>query len=74
MSFYFHSHPLTYGQLFPNWRGTFDGSRPSLAGLDGDHVIDALEGGLMTENELKGLLYLIREPDVRTLTSFKGLY
>ncbi|KAF8621342.1 hypothetical protein AX15_007873 [Amanita polypyramis BW_CC] len=49
--------------LFPNWRGTFDGSRPSLAGLDSDHVIDALEGGLMTENELKGLLYLIREPD-----------
>ncbi|KAF8632155.1 hypothetical protein AX17_004897 [Amanita inopinata Kibby_2008] len=49
--------------LFPNWRGTFDGSRPSLAGLDGEHIIDALEGGLMTENELKGLLYLIREPD-----------
>ncbi|KAK2463821.1 hypothetical protein APHAL10511_004126 [Amanita phalloides] len=49
--------------LFPHWRGTFDGSRPSLAGLDSDHVIDALERGLMTENELKGLLYLIREPD-----------
>ncbi|KIL60917.1 hypothetical protein M378DRAFT_13835 [Amanita muscaria Koide BX008] len=49
--------------LFPTWRGAFDGPRPSLAGLDSDHVIEALEGGLMTENELKGLLYLIREPD-----------
>ncbi|PFH46736.1 hypothetical protein AMATHDRAFT_7452 [Amanita thiersii Skay4041] len=49
--------------LFPKWRGTFDGSRPSLAGLAGDHIIDALEGGLMTESELRGLLYLIREPD-----------
>ncbi|KAM6492751.1 hypothetical protein JOM56_012475 [Amanita muscaria] len=49
--------------LFPAWRGAFDSSRPSLVGLDSDHVIDALEGGLMTENELKGLLYLIREPE-----------
>ena len=31
---------------------------------DGEHVVDALEDGLMTENKMKGLLYLIREPDV----------
>ncbi|KAF8172645.1 hypothetical protein BJ912DRAFT_1025004 [Pholiota molesta] len=51
------------GSLFPRWRGTFDGSRPSLAGVEGDRVIGALEGGLLTEHEISGLLYLIREPD-----------
>jgi hypothetical protein len=50
--------------LFPHWRGRFDGSRPSLAGLEGDRIIGALEGGLLTENEISGLLHLIREPDV----------
>jgi len=49
--------------LFPRWRGTFDGSRPSLAGLDAERVIGALEGGLMGEGEVTGLLHLIREPD-----------
>ncbi|KAF5350962.1 hypothetical protein D9756_008235 [Leucocoprinus leucothites] len=49
--------------LFPQWRGTFDGSRPSLSGLQGERIIGALEGGLLTENEVTGLLYLIREPD-----------
>ncbi|KAG6844811.1 hypothetical protein H0H87_003477 [Tephrocybe sp. NHM501043] len=49
--------------LFPNWRGSFDGSRPSLAGLDNDQVIGALEGGLIGENEVVGLLHLIKEPD-----------
>ncbi|KAF9447674.1 hypothetical protein P691DRAFT_760555 [Macrolepiota fuliginosa MF-IS2] len=49
--------------LFPQWRGGFDGSRPSLAGLQGERIINALEGGLLTENEITGLLYLIREPD-----------
>lgn len=53
-----------FAQLFPRWRGTFDGSRPSLAGLQGEHIIGALEGSLLTENEITGLLYLIREPDV----------
>jgi hypothetical protein len=51
--------------LFPHWRGRFDGSRPSLAGLEGDRIISAFEGGLLTENEISGLLHLIREPDVR---------
>ncbi|KAF8886510.1 hypothetical protein BD779DRAFT_1673142 [Infundibulicybe gibba] len=49
--------------LFPNWRGSFDGPRPSLARLDGDRVIVALEGGVLTETELSGILFLIREPD-----------
>ncbi|KAF8067678.1 hypothetical protein FPV67DRAFT_1149641 [Lyophyllum atratum] len=49
--------------LFPNWRGSFDSSRPSLAGLDNERVISALEGGLIGESEVVGLLHLIKEPD-----------
>ncbi|GLB39240.1 putative ring finger [Lyophyllum shimeji] len=49
--------------LFPNWRGSFDGSRPSLAGLGSERVIGALEGGLIGESEVVGLLHLIKEPD-----------
>ncbi|KAF9003258.1 hypothetical protein BDQ17DRAFT_1355829 [Cyathus striatus] len=49
--------------LFPHWKGSFDGSRPSLAGMTGDRIIKSLEGGLLTEGELAGLLYLIKEPD-----------
>ncbi|KAF4616504.1 hypothetical protein D9613_008773 [Agrocybe pediades] len=49
--------------LFPHWRGSFDGCRPSLAGLEGDRIIGALESGLLTEQEISGLLFLIREPD-----------
>ncbi|KAG6907747.1 hypothetical protein DXG01_007547 [Tephrocybe rancida] len=56
--------PTSVGQLlFPTWRGSFDGSRPSLAGLSNDQVIGALEGGLISENEVVGLLHLIKEPD-----------
>lgn len=57
---------IDFTQLFPNWRGTFDGSRPSLAGLEGTRIANALERGLLTEGEVSGLLHLIREPDVRT--------
>jgi len=32
--------------------------------VQGERIISALEGGLITENEVAGLLYLIREPDV----------
>ncbi|KAG6895436.1 hypothetical protein C0992_001222 [Termitomyces sp. T32_za158] len=56
--------------LFPTWRGSFDGSRPSLAGLDSDQVIGALEGGLIGENEVVGLLHLIREPDLSKFAEF----
>jgi len=65
----FHGYPslnlISLLKLFPHWRGGFDGSRPSLAGVEGERIIGALEGGLLTENEISGLLYLIREPDVR---------
>ncbi|KAJ8073850.1 hypothetical protein PM082_012128 [Marasmius tenuissimus] len=53
--------------LFPAWQGSFDGSRPSLAGLDNDRVISALESGLMTEGDAAALLYLIRSPDAHFL-------
>jgi hypothetical protein len=52
-------------QLFPSWQGNFDGSRPSLAGLDNECVIATLEAGLISEAELGALLHLIRSPDVR---------
>ena len=52
-------------QLFPSWRGHFDGSRPSLAGLDNEEVISTLETGLISDQELTSLLHLIRSPDVR---------
>ncbi|KAK0438324.1 uncharacterized protein EV420DRAFT_1585821, partial [Desarmillaria tabescens] len=53
--------------LFPSWRGAFDGSHPSLAGLNNDRVISALEYGLMTDAEVSALLYLIRSPDAHFL-------
>ncbi|KAK0192333.1 hypothetical protein F5146DRAFT_978738 [Armillaria mellea] len=53
--------------LFPSWRGAFDGSHPSLARLNNDRVISALEYGLMTDTEVSALLYLIRSPDAHFL-------
>ncbi|KAE9385448.1 hypothetical protein BT96DRAFT_840702, partial [Gymnopus androsaceus JB14] len=53
--------------LFPSWLGCFDGSRPSLAGVDNDRVVIALESGLMTESDVTSLLYLIRSPDAHFL-------
>lgn len=50
--------------LFPSWRGRFDGTRPSLAGLGNEMVVSTLEAGLITEGELKALAHLIRAPDV----------
>jgi len=49
--------------LFPSWQGNFDGTRPSLAGLSKEHVVAALENGLISDAELKALLHLIRSPD-----------
>ncbi|KAI0088830.1 hypothetical protein BDY19DRAFT_149916 [Irpex rosettiformis] len=49
--------------LFPSWQGSFDGARPSLAGLDNERVIAALQHGLISDAELKSLLHLIRSPD-----------
>ncbi|KAJ7599274.1 hypothetical protein C8J56DRAFT_186239 [Mycena floridula] len=53
--------------LFPSWRGSFDGARPSLAGLGNGHVVGALESGLMTDSEVVALLYLLRSPDAHFL-------
>ncbi|PCH45064.1 hypothetical protein WOLCODRAFT_133474 [Wolfiporia cocos MD-104 SS10] len=49
--------------LFPSWQGNFDGSRPSLSGLDNERVISTLQRGLLSEVELNCLLHLIRAPD-----------
>ncbi|GJE86652.1 RING-finger domain-containing protein [Phanerochaete sordida] len=49
--------------LFPSWQGTFDGARPTLSGLSNEHVIAALQHGLISESDLKSLLHLIRSPD-----------
>ncbi|KAI0336872.1 hypothetical protein GY45DRAFT_1377691 [Cubamyces sp. BRFM 1775] len=49
--------------LFPSWQGTFDGSRPSLAGLSNENVISTLQRGLLSETELNALLHLIKSPD-----------
>ncbi|KAF5390116.1 hypothetical protein D9757_003827 [Collybiopsis confluens] len=53
--------------LFPSWLGTFDGSRPSLAGVESSRVVASLERGLITESEVASLLYLIRSPDAHFL-------
>ncbi|EKM56936.1 uncharacterized protein PHACADRAFT_183503 [Phanerochaete carnosa HHB-10118-sp] len=49
--------------LFPSWQGVFDGSRPSLSSLSNEHVIAALQHGLISEADLKSLMHLIRSPD-----------
>lgn len=63
-----------YGeQLFPSWQGTFDGARPSLAGLDNEHIIATLQHGLIAEAELTSMLHLIRSPDVRRCIIYRRL-
>lgn len=58
--------------LFPSWKGTFDGQRPSLAGNSfpnsnpnptNPNIISTLETGLLTQTELSSLLHFIRAPD-----------
>ncbi|OAX38356.1 hypothetical protein K503DRAFT_850046 [Rhizopogon vinicolor AM-OR11-026] len=49
--------------LFPSWKGSFEGHRPSLTGLRNDQVTAALETGIMTDTELKALLRLVQSPD-----------
>lgn len=52
--------------LFPSWQGAFDErNRPSLMGLDNYAVRRALEGGLMTPRDMRGLKRLIESPNVR---------
>ncbi|EIN08843.1 hypothetical protein PUNSTDRAFT_143545 [Punctularia strigosozonata HHB-11173 SS5] len=49
--------------LFPGWQGHFDGCRPSLQGLANEHIVAALENGLISDGELTSLMHLIRSPD-----------
>ncbi|KIY70826.1 hypothetical protein CYLTODRAFT_451322 [Cylindrobasidium torrendii FP15055 ss-10] len=53
--------------LFPSWRGSFDGSQPSTAGLDEEQTRHALEQGMLTLSEVASLLFLIRSPDAHFL-------
>ncbi|KAE9383385.1 hypothetical protein BT96DRAFT_951395 [Gymnopus androsaceus JB14] len=59
--------------LFPSWLGCFNGSRPSLAGIDNNCVIIALESGVMTESDVASLLYLICLPDLPFKSSLHAL-
>ncbi|KAH7882435.1 hypothetical protein F5I97DRAFT_1931615 [Phlebopus sp. FC_14] len=49
--------------LFPSWKGKFDGSRPSLTGLNNEQLAMALSAGLITNMELDALMHLVRSPD-----------
>ncbi|KAE9384369.1 hypothetical protein BT96DRAFT_842335, partial [Gymnopus androsaceus JB14] len=54
--------------LFPSWLGCFDGSRPSVAGVDNDQEQRPLEqASIMTRSNVTSLLYLICSPDARFL-------
>ncbi|RXW19467.1 hypothetical protein EST38_g6393 [Candolleomyces aberdarensis] len=49
--------------LFPSWRGTFEGPNPSLVRLEGDLISRAIEVGLLTDSEINSLRHLIQSPD-----------
>lgn len=51
-------------QVFPTWRGSFDGIRPSVQGLDRRRLADAITVGLLTGAELDGLMKLVETPSV----------
>ncbi|KIJ24173.1 hypothetical protein M422DRAFT_195020, partial [Sphaerobolus stellatus SS14] len=53
--------------LYPNWRGKFKGSVPSLDGLNNAQVSEALQRGLLSNIELSNLLNLITTPDSQFL-------
>lgn len=53
--------------LFPSWRGSFEGGKPSLAGVPHGAIGNALKTGLITEGELASLRKLIESPDSRFL-------
>ncbi|KAG9028174.1 hypothetical protein FRB95_006790 [Tulasnella sp. JGI-2019a] len=50
-------------EIFPTWRGSFEASRPSVQGLDQRRIADAINVGLLTEQELDGLMKLVETPN-----------
>ncbi|THH08174.1 hypothetical protein EW145_g2885 [Phellinidium pouzarii] len=48
--------------LFPSWLGGFDGTHPTLDGLDHPSVVRTLENGLITLPEIDGLVALMKNP------------
>jgi hypothetical protein len=49
--------------LFPSWQGAFKGSTPTLAGLSSEHIVSALQTGIITEAELYTIFCRICSPD-----------
>lgn len=52
-------------QLFPHWRGRFEGMRPTISRMDGDAVLRTIDGTLLSDGEVNSLRHLIQSPDVR---------
>lgn len=50
--------------MFPSWHGSYDGSQPTLDGLDHNQKVLALENGLITHAEINALLGLMKNPKV----------
>ncbi|KAH8116125.1 hypothetical protein DFH11DRAFT_1742507 [Phellopilus nigrolimitatus] len=48
--------------LFPSWLGGFEGTHPTLDGLDQPAVLRTLENGLITLPEIDGLVALMKNP------------
>ncbi|EIW77199.1 hypothetical protein CONPUDRAFT_157462 [Coniophora puteana RWD-64-598 SS2] len=49
--------------LFPSWKGNFDGSKPTLIGLQGSQLNIAFQSGLLSDAELTSLKVLIESRD-----------
>ncbi|KAG8882188.1 hypothetical protein FRB97_008597 [Tulasnella sp. 331] len=50
-------------EVFPMWRGSFDGTRPSVQGLDQRRLADTIAVGLLTGMELDALMKLVETPN-----------
>ncbi|KAG8898736.1 hypothetical protein FRB99_007192, partial [Tulasnella sp. 403] len=60
-------------QLFPNWRGIFKSSQPSVEGLDQRRAKDALKCGLLSSSELDSLMNLLNNPEAIPTLPFHAL-
>lgn len=49
--------------LFPHWRGRFEGMRPTISRMDGDAVLRTIDGTLLSDGEVNSLRHLIQSPD-----------